>query len=68
MIGDPDPYTATMNALQSFRVDEIVISTLPANQARAGCASDLIERVARRRAASPSSTSRPESRADAPAA
>ena len=29
MIGDPDPYTATMNALQFFRVDEIVISTLP---------------------------------------
>ena len=29
MIGDPDPYTATMNALQFFRVDDIVISTLP---------------------------------------
>ena len=29
MIGDPDPYTATMNALQSFHVDEVVISTLP---------------------------------------
>ena len=29
MIGDPDPYTATMNALQSFRVNEVVISTLP---------------------------------------
>jgi hypothetical protein len=29
MIGDPDPYTATMNALQRFHVGEVVISTLP---------------------------------------
>jgi len=29
MIGDPDPYTATMNALRGFRCDEVVISTLP---------------------------------------
>ena len=29
MIGDPDPYTATMNALELFRVDDVVISTLP---------------------------------------
>ena len=29
MIGDPDPYTAAMNALQFFHVYEIVISTLP---------------------------------------
>jgi hypothetical protein len=29
MIGDPDPYTATMNALQWFRVSDVVISTLP---------------------------------------
>lgn len=29
MIGDPDPYTATMNALQFYRVSRIVISTLP---------------------------------------
>ncbi|MDX6668943.1 MAG: hypothetical protein QOK04_2323 [Solirubrobacteraceae bacterium] len=29
MIGDPDPYTAAMNALESFRVSEVVISTLP---------------------------------------
>ncbi len=28
MIGDPDPYDATLNALQFYRVDEIVISTL----------------------------------------
>jgi hypothetical protein len=44
MIGDPDPYTATMNALQFFRVDDIVISTLPAT--RSGwLRADLIERV-----------------------
>jgi hypothetical protein len=43
-IGDPDPYTATMNALQFFRVDDIVISTLPAT--RSGwLRADLIERV-----------------------
>jgi hypothetical protein len=29
MIGDPDPYTAVMNALELFRVDDVVISTLP---------------------------------------
>jgi phosphopantetheine adenylyltransferase len=46
MIGDPDPYTATMNALQFFRVDDIVISTLPAT--RSGwMRADLIERVRR---------------------
>lgn len=44
MIGDPDPYTATMNACQFFRVDDIVISTLPAT--RSGwLRADLIERV-----------------------
>jgi hypothetical protein len=44
MIGDPDPYTAVMNALQFFRVDDIVISTLPAT--RSGwLRADLIERV-----------------------
>jgi hypothetical protein len=46
MIGDPDPYTATMNALQFFRVDDIVISTLPAT--RSGwLRADLIARVRR---------------------
>ena len=45
-VGDPDPYTATMNALQFFRVDDIVISTLPAT--RSGwMRADLIERVRR---------------------
>jgi nucleotide-binding universal stress UspA family protein len=44
MIGDPDPYTATMNGVQSFRVDDIVISTLP--ETRSGwMRTDLIERV-----------------------
>jgi hypothetical protein len=32
MIGDPDPYTAVKNACQFFRVDDIVISTLPATR------------------------------------
>ena len=42
--GDPDPYTATMNALQFFRIDDIVISTLPAT--RSGwLRADLISRV-----------------------
>jgi GNAT superfamily N-acetyltransferase len=46
MIGDPDPYTAVMNAVQFFRVDDIVISTLPAT--RSGwMRADLIERVHR---------------------
>jgi hypothetical protein len=44
MIGDPDPYAATMNALQTFRVDDVVISTLP--ETRSGwMRADLIERV-----------------------
>jgi hypothetical protein len=46
MIGDPDPYTATMNALQFYRVSRIVISTLPVT--RSGwMRSDLIERVSK---------------------
>lgn len=44
MIGDPDPYTATMNALALFRVDDVVISTLP-NQRSGWLRSDLIGRV-----------------------
>lgn len=44
IIGDPDPYTAVMNALEFFRVDDIVISTLPAT--RSGwLRADLIQRV-----------------------
>jgi hypothetical protein len=44
MIGDPDPYTAIMNALQYFRVDDIVISTL-AETKSGWMRSDLIQRV-----------------------
>ncbi len=44
MIGDPDPYTAVMNALELFKVDDVVISTLP--KARSGwLRANLIERV-----------------------
>jgi hypothetical protein len=44
MIGDPDPYTATLNALELFRVDDVVISTLPGE--RSGwMRANLIERV-----------------------
>jgi hypothetical protein len=46
MIADPDPFTATMNALDLFHVDDVVISTLPAT--RSGwLRADLIERVKR---------------------
>ena len=44
MIGDPDPYTATMNALQFYSVSRIVISTLPVTKS-GWMRSDLIERV-----------------------
>ncbi len=44
MIGDPDPYTSVMNALELFRVDDVVISTLPGE--RSGwMRANLIERV-----------------------
>jgi hypothetical protein len=44
MTGDPDPYTAITNALQAFRVDDIVISTFP--ETKSGwLRADLIERV-----------------------
>ncbi|HEV3071490.1 MAG TPA: hypothetical protein VGY76_08720 [Solirubrobacteraceae bacterium] len=44
MTGDPDPYTAVINALELFRVDDIVISTLPGE--RSGwMRSNLIGRV-----------------------
>jgi hypothetical protein len=46
MIGDPDPFTAVSNALQNFRVDDIVISTFP--ETKSGwLRTDLIERVKR---------------------
>jgi len=44
MIGDPDPYTAAMNALQFYRVSRIIVSTLPVT--RSGwLRSDLIARL-----------------------
>ncbi|MGI8505674.1 MAG: hypothetical protein ACR2MK_02515 [Solirubrobacteraceae bacterium] len=44
MIGDPDPYTAIMNALQYFRVDDVVISTFAGTKS-GWLRADLIERV-----------------------
>lgn len=46
MTGDPDPYTAITNALQYFRVDDIVISTF--SETKSGwLRTDLIDRVRR---------------------
>lgn len=46
MVGDPDPYTAIMNAVQFFRLDDIVVSTLPGS--RSGwLRADLVQRVER---------------------
>jgi hypothetical protein len=44
MIGDPDPYTAAMNAVQFFHISQIVISTLPEGSSR-WMADKLVERV-----------------------
>jgi len=44
MIGDPDPYTAAIYALELFRVDDVVISTLP-DERSGWLRSNLIERV-----------------------
>lgn len=44
MIGDPDPYTATMNAIQLFHISDVLISTLPATKS-GWMRADLIERV-----------------------
>jgi hypothetical protein len=44
MIGDPDPYAATMNAVQFFHISEIVISTLPEGSSK-WVADKLVERV-----------------------
>ena len=44
IVGDPDPFTAIMNALQYFRVDDIVISTFP--ETKSGwLRADLVDRV-----------------------
>jgi hypothetical protein len=46
LVGDPDPFTATLNALQFFRVTRVVISTLP--ETKSGwLRADLVERVRR---------------------
>ena len=46
MVGDPDPFVAITNALQYFRVDDIVISTF--QETKSGwMRADLIERVRR---------------------
>jgi hypothetical protein len=44
MIGDPDPFDATMNAVQFFHISEIVISTLPRDRSK-WMADKLVERV-----------------------
>ena len=44
MIGDPDPYTAIMNAVHYFHISEIVISTLPADRSK-WMADKLVDRV-----------------------
>jgi len=44
MIGDPNPYTAAVNALELFRVDDVVISTLP-DERSGWMRSNLIERI-----------------------
>src|SRR5215218_9279263 len=44
MIGDPDPYTATMNAIQFFHISDIVISTLPEGTSK-WVADKLVDRV-----------------------
>ena len=44
MIGDPDPYTAIMNAVQYFHISEIVISTLPEGSSQ-WVADKLVDRV-----------------------
>jgi hypothetical protein len=44
MIGDPDPFVATMNAVQFFHISDIVISTLPEGSSK-WVADKLVERV-----------------------
>ena len=46
MIGDPDPYTAAMNALQYFHISEVVISTLPSNRS-AWVEKGLVDKIER---------------------
>jgi hypothetical protein len=50
MIGDPDPYTAAINALELFTVDDVVISTFP-DERSGWLRANLVERVRRATAA-----------------
>ena len=63
MIGDPDPYTAIMNAVQYFHISEIVISTLPEGTSQ-WVADKLVDRV---RDATQVPVEHIESRTEAPA-
>ena len=56
-VGDPDPYTATMDAIAEHHPDHVIVSTLPA-AASGWLRRDFVERIRRRRA-SRSSTSSP---------
>ena len=44
MIGDPDPYTAAMNAVQYFHISEVVVSTLPEGSSQ-WMADKLVDRL-----------------------
>ena len=44
LIGDPDPYTAAMNAVQFFHISEVVVSTLPEGSSQ-WMADKLVDRV-----------------------
>jgi hypothetical protein len=44
MIGDPDPYTAAMNAVQFFHISEVIVSTLPEGSSQ-WVADKLVERI-----------------------
>jgi len=44
MIGDPDPYTAIMNAVDYFYISEIIISTLPEASSK-WMADKLVDRI-----------------------
>jgi hypothetical protein len=46
MIGDPDPFTAVMNAVGYFYISEIVISTLPDNESK-WMQGGLVDRIKR---------------------
>ena len=60
-VGDPDPFTATMDAVHEYHPQEIIVSTLPGD-AVGVAAADLIERLRERpgfRSATSSPTSTP---------